>query len=76
MYNMVLANHRYIELIIIPKSLRRSLFIHLHNEPSGGYMVEYKTIYTMRLRLFWPKLRDDVKQWVKFRRTEYHTTLG
>ena len=29
-------------------------------------MGEYKTLYIMRLQLFWPKLREDVKQWVKF----------
>ena len=29
-------------------------------------MGEYKTLYRIRLQLFWPKLREDVNKWVIF----------
>ena len=52
---------------MVKQSLRRSVFIHPHAGTSGGggHLGEYKTLYKMRLQLFWPKLREDVKQWVK-----------
>ena len=61
----ILAYHRYIILIIIPTSLRREICSHLHAGPIGGRMGEYKTLYRMRFKFFWPKLREDVKEWVK-----------
>ena len=64
-YNPILVNHRYVELIIVSKSPRRSVFIHFHAGNSGGHMGEYKTLYIMRLKLFWHKLREYVKQWVE-----------
>ena len=65
LYKTILANQRYIALIIVKQSLRRIVFSHLHAGPSGGHMEEYKTLYRIRLQLFWPKLGDDTKQWVK-----------
>ena len=61
----ILANHRHVMLIIVPSPLRRQLFSHYHAGPTGGHMGEYKTLYRLRLRFFWPKLREDVKEWVK-----------
>ena len=64
LFKPILANHRHGMLIIVPISLCRKLFSHYHAGPSSGHMGEYKTLYRIRLRFFWPKLREDIKQWV------------
>ena len=28
-------------------------------------MGEYKTLYRIRLRFFWPRMRSDIHQWIK-----------
>ena len=62
---LILAYHCNAMLIIVPISLRLKLFSHYHTGPSGGHMGEYNTLYRIRLRFFWPKLRKDIKQWIK-----------
>ena len=62
LFKPILANHQYIMLIIVPLSLRRKLFRHYHAGPSSGHVGEYKTLYRIRLRFFWPKLREDIIQ--------------
>jgi len=56
---------KYVTLLIVPENLRKPIFSHYHNGPSAGHMGEYKTLYRMRMRFFWPGLRNDVKKWVK-----------
>ncbi len=56
---------RTIELIIVPTSLRRKIFLHYHASPSGGHVGEYKTLYRLRLRFIWPKMRKEIKYWCK-----------
>ena len=56
---------KYITLIITPASLCRSIFGHYHAGPSGGHMVEYKTLFRLHLQLFWPGIREVIKVWVK-----------
>ena len=56
---------KYITLIITPDPLRRTIFSHYHASPSGGHMGTYKTMFRLRLRFFWPAMREDVKNWVK-----------
>ena len=65
LYKLILANHQYVVLIIVPQSLRRSVFSHFHSGPSGGHMGEYKSPYKKQPQLFFYKLRDNVKKWVK-----------
>ena len=36
----------------------------MHDTPISGYMGEYKTLYRIKLRFFWPRLRYDVKDWI------------
>ena len=76
LFKLILANHRYAMLIIVPMSLRRKLFSHYHASPSNGHMGEYKTLYKIRLRFFWPKLREDIKQWVKIMHVILHIMFG
>ena len=65
-FKPILMNERFVTLLLVPESLRRTLFDHYHSGPSGGHMGEYKTLYRMRMRFFWPGLRTDIKSWVKF----------
>ena len=51
--------------IVVPISLRRIVFSLLHTSPATGLMVEYKTLYRIRLRFFWPRMRSDIHQWIK-----------
>ena len=51
--------------IIVPISLRRIIFSLLHASPAAGHMGEYKTLYRIRLRFFWPRMRSDIHQWIK-----------
>ena len=37
-YEPILPNHRYVALIIVSQSLRRSIFSYFHYRPSEGHM--------------------------------------
>ena len=56
---------KYITLLIVPDTLRRILFSHYHAGPTGGHMGEYKTLFRLRTRFFWPNMRSDIKLWVQ-----------
>ena len=56
---------KYITLLLVPLPLRRKLFSHYHAGPSGGHMGYYKTLFRLRLRFFWPSMREEIKEWVK-----------
>ena len=64
-YKTIFRDCRHIALIIVPTSLRRSIFSHHHAGPSGGHMGEYKTMYRLRMRFYWLHMRSDIKTWVK-----------
>lgn len=64
-FKPIFKNIKYIGLIIVPESLRRKLFSHYHASPIGGHMGEYKTLFRMRQRFYWPNMREDIKQWIK-----------
>ena len=51
--------------IVVPISLRHLIFSLLHASPVAGHMGEYKTIYCIRLRSFWPKMRSNIHRWIK-----------
>ena len=64
-YKAIFKHVKYIGLIIVPLSLRRVIFSHYHAGPSGGHMGEYKTLFRIRMRFYWPGMRKDIKLWVK-----------
>ena len=64
-YKPIFRDSRHIALIIVPRLLRRKIFTHYHAGPSGGHMGEYKTLYRIRMRFYWPSMRADIKNWVK-----------
>ena len=37
----------------------------MHASPVAGHMGEYKTLHRIRLRLFWPRMRADTKEWIQ-----------
>ena len=51
--------------IVVLVYLRHTIFSLLHASPTAGHMVEYKTLYHIKLQLFWPKLRSDINRWIK-----------
>ena len=51
--------------IVVPLSLHRTIFTLMHATPVAGHMGEYKTLYRIKLRFFWPRLRSDVADWMK-----------
>ena len=59
-FKPILANQRHVILIIVPRSLQQQIFSHFHAGPGGGHMRD-----RIRLRFFWPKLRENIKEWVK-----------
>ena len=65
LYKTIFKDKRYLCLIIVPQGLRRKIFAHYHAGPSGGHMGEYKTLFRIRSRFFWPRLRQCIKDWVK-----------
>ena len=65
LFKPIFIASKYIALIITSASLRRTLFSHYHIGLSGGHMEEYKTLFRLGLRFFWPAMRNKVKTWVK-----------
>jgi hypothetical protein len=65
LYKPFQMNTRCVALVIVPASLRKKVFSHFHAGPSAGHMGEYKTLFRLRLRFFWPGLRGDCKAWIK-----------
>ena len=45
--------------------LRHKISSHYHAGFSGGRMGKFKTLYRIPLRTCLPKLREDIKKWVK-----------
>ena len=37
----------------------------MHATPIAGHMGEYKTLYRIRLRFFWPRMRSNIKEWIQ-----------
>ena len=64
-YKPVMMNIQYLALFVVPQNLRKRLFNHYHSGPTGRHMGEYKTLYRMRYRFYWPKTHDDFKPWLQ-----------
>ena len=63
-YEAISVTIKYICRIIVPSSLRHNFFNLMHTTPVAGHMGEYKTLYRIRLRFFWPRMRSDIKEWI------------
>ena len=47
------------------KICRHTIFSILHASPTDGRMGEYKPLYRIKLRFFWPKMRSNTHCWNK-----------
>ena len=65
LFKPVNMHSKYITLLGVPMLLYRKLFSYYYAGPSGGHMSKYKTLFRLRLRLFWPHMREEIKLWVK-----------
>ena len=64
-FEKVVTTTNQICRIVVPISLHRIIFSLLHASPAAGHMEEYKILYRIRLRFFWPRMRSDIHQWIK-----------
>ena len=55
---------KWVGLILVPTDLRQVIFSHFYAGPSGGNMGEYKTLFRIRMRFFWPGICKDIEVWV------------
>ena len=60
-YEAISVAIKYICRIIVPSSLRHKFFNLMHTTPVAGHMGEYKILYRIQLRFFWPRMRSDIK---------------
>ena len=63
-FKPILMEIIYIALLVVPTGLQRQLVSHYYVDPRVGHMGEYKIPYCLQSRFFWPKTREDIKQWV------------
>jgi hypothetical protein len=57
--------HTYLLLlVIVPTSLRQSMFTAYHTSPVCGHMGRYKTLFCLRQRFLWPSMRKFVQDLV------------
>ena len=59
-YEPIATVTNHICRIVVPLSLRRIIFDLMYTTPIAGHMGEYKTLYCIKVRFFWPRLRSDV----------------
>ena len=64
-YEPVPAVTNHICRIIVPLSLRCTIFTLMHVIPVSERMGEYKILYRIKLNFFWPRLRSDDTEWIK-----------
>ena len=54
-----------VEQVIIPLSLRKTIFEALHDGPAGGHLGLKKTYDKVRQKYYWPGMKKDVDLYVK-----------
>ena len=64
-YETVITTANKICRIVVPVSLRHTKNSLLHASPTTGHRGEYKTLYRIKLQLFWLKLRYNINRWIK-----------
>jgi hypothetical protein len=53
---------RYIELKIVPESLRNIIFVAFHANPIGGHLNAHRTYHRICQRYFWPGMYQYIKK--------------
>ena len=49
--------------LVLPIIMREQVMEMLHNHKSAGHLGQHKTLARVRMRFYWYKLKDDVKNW-------------
>ena len=49
--------------LVLPIMMREQVMEMLHNHKSAGHLGQHKTLARVRMRFYWYKLKDDVKNW-------------
>ena len=57
-------NTKCIGMVVVPQSLRLTLFDNFHAGHSGGHMETHKTLFCLRIRFYWPFMWEDVNIWI------------
>ena len=59
------TSQNYLCRIIVLSSLQRDTFFMFHASLSVGHMNDNKKFSWIKIRLFWPKMRSYIKNWIK-----------
>ncbi|KAH7689613.1 gagpol and env protein precursor, partial [Aphelenchoides avenae] len=51
--------------LVVPQDETKTVFDRFHDGVFGGHAGWYKTIQMMQKYVFWPRMRNDVRKWVK-----------
>ena len=49
--------------LVLPIMMTEQVMEMLHNHNSAGHLGQHKTLARVRMRFYWYKLKDDVKNW-------------
>ena len=49
--------------LVLPKSLRKEILIHLHDHITAGHLGQHRTLAKVRQRFYWHGLKEDVQNW-------------
>lgn len=64
MFSSTSSSHRFLTLIVVPTSLRRTVFVAYHASGAGAHMGGWKTMPIIRMRFYWPHMRKMILDWV------------
>ena len=64
MFSSTTSSHRFLALIVVPTSLRRTVFVAYHALGVGAHMGGWKTMTIFRMRFYWPHMRKRILDWV------------
>ena len=74
-YEHIFFVNKHICRIVVPFPFHHKMFNLTHATPVAGNMGEYKYLYRIRLRFFWPRICTDIKEWIQnFLTVHSHTT--
>jgi hypothetical protein len=51
---------------LAPRPIRREIFNQLHSSRLGGHQGTARTAASIKLRFWWPKMKDDINRWCQF----------
>lgn len=52
-------------VILLPKKLRKSVLTEFHDDPISAHLGFFKTFQKINSRFYWPKMRAEVKEYVR-----------